>query len=95
MYHLERNKSLRAVLCEKSDKVFRAWQFLKTATEKDIDDYPIPKAGDRTSDFFAMASSASNAFCDRVDGCIVAESEINNYTKVGLECSRKRGLKKS
>lgn len=62
MYHLERDKSLRAVLCEKSDKVFRAWQFLKTATEKDIDDYPIPKAGDRTSDFFAMASSASNAF---------------------------------
>lgn len=29
-----------------------------------------------------------------VDGCIVAESEINNYTKVGLECSRKWGVKK-
>lgn len=39
--------------------------------------------------------SVSKTTCDRVDGCIVAESEINNYTKVGLECSRKRGLKKS
>ena len=41
------------------------------------------------------AVSPTKATCARVDGCIVAESEINNYTKVGLECNRKWGVKKS
>lgn len=62
MYHLERDKSLHAILCEKSDKVFEAWQYLKHATVDDLRNYKIPNAGEKTSDFFAMASSASNAF---------------------------------
>jgi len=62
LYHLERNKKLTEVLIEKSDKVFEAWSWLKQATVDDVLNYKIPKQGEKTTDFFAMASSASNAF---------------------------------
>ena len=38
MYWLHRNPNLRAVLVEKSERVFGMWEWLKSATEKDLDE---------------------------------------------------------
>ena len=63
MYWLSQNPDLRAVLVEKSQRVVDAWKWLKTATEKDLDELLGQlKLGERTTNFFIMASQASNAF---------------------------------
>lgn len=63
MYWLSMNPNIKAVLVEKSKRVYDAWMWLKTATEKDLDDLLAQcKLGEKSTNFFIMATQASNAF---------------------------------
>lgn len=63
MFWLPKNPNLKAVLVEKSQRVYDAWMWLKSATEKDLDALLDQlKLGERTTNFFIMSSQTSNAF---------------------------------
>lgn len=50
----------RAILVEKDPRVVEIWQRLLAMTVDEIRNYPIPKAGQRTSDFLLMTAACSN-----------------------------------
>jgi len=60
-YHLFKNKSLNAIICDKDDNVAQAWDFLLKCSEKDILNLPNPKIGEYAYDFLIKTCSASNA----------------------------------
>lgn len=61
MFHLERDKSLRALLCDKCHEVIEAWKWLMSHSISDILNYPLPNLGEASSDFFIRMCSVSNA----------------------------------
>lgn len=61
MFHLERDSSLHAILVEKDPRVAELWRRLLAMSPDDIANYPLPKAGEFSTDFFVMAAAASNA----------------------------------
>lgn len=63
MHWLARNTGLRSLLVEKSRRVYEAWMWLKSARESDLDALLDEcRLGERTTNFFVMATQASNAF---------------------------------
>jgi site-specific DNA-adenine methylase len=50
----------RVVLVEKDPRVCEVWRRLLDMDPDDLANYPIPDAGDRTSDFLLMTSACSN-----------------------------------
>jgi hypothetical protein len=48
------------ILVEKDPRVCEIWERLLDMDEDDLLNYPIPKAGERTSDFLLMTSACSN-----------------------------------
>jgi site-specific DNA-adenine methylase len=64
MVHLVPVKGQRAVdqviLVEKDKRVYDTWVELLAMDVKDVLNYPIPEAGERTSDFLLMTSACSN-----------------------------------
>lgn len=50
----------RALLIEKDPRVCELWERLLAMDPDKLLDYPIPKAGERTSDFLYMTSACSN-----------------------------------
>lgn len=62
--HLQPVKGVRAVervvLVEKDPRVCEIWEQLLAMDPDELLDYPIPKAGERTSDFLVMTSACSN-----------------------------------
>ena len=50
----------RVILVEKDPRVCEIWKQLLAMDEDDLLNYPIPKAGERTSDFLLMTSACSN-----------------------------------
>ena len=61
-YHLLRNPKLNALLIEKDWVVAKLWnRLLWNITPKEIENYPVPKVGEHTSDFLIMTCAASNA----------------------------------
>jgi hypothetical protein len=62
--HLVPVKGVRAIneviLVEKDPRVCAIWRQLLAMSTDDILNYPIPKAGERTSDFLLMTSACSN-----------------------------------
>ena len=63
MYWLHRNPNLKAVLVEKSERVFGMWKWLKSATEKDLDNLVSECVlGQKTTNPFIMSTQTSNAF---------------------------------
>lgn len=50
----------RAILVEKDPRVCEIWKRLLAMEVDDLLDHPIPKAGERTSDFLYMTSACSN-----------------------------------
>jgi hypothetical protein len=50
----------RVILVEKDPRVCELWQRLLGMSEADLAAYPIPSAGERTSDFLLMTSACSN-----------------------------------
>lgn len=61
MHHLERNKSLKAVLVEKDTQVVDAWKWMKEHTPADAINYKMPELGEKCSDFFVRMCATSNA----------------------------------
>lgn len=63
MFWLQNRPDLKCVLVEKSDRVYGMWEWLKTATEADVDALASECVlGQKTSNPFVMATQASNAF---------------------------------
>lgn len=64
MRHLQPVKGVRGVerviLIEKDPRVCEVWQRLLKMDPTELADYPIPNAGERTSDFLLMTSACSN-----------------------------------
>lgn len=59
MYHLD---SLdRVLLFEKDERVCETWWRLLAMTPEEVLAYPVPKAGETTSDFLAMTTATSSA----------------------------------
>ena len=50
----------RVILVEKDPRVVKIWKRLLAMEKDDILNYPIPKAGERTSDFLLMTAACSN-----------------------------------
>jgi site-specific DNA-adenine methylase len=50
----------KLILVEKDRRVYETWTALLDMTVDDLLSYPIPEAGDRTSDFLLMTSACSN-----------------------------------
>jgi hypothetical protein len=50
----------RVILVEKDPRVCEIWHQLLSMDVDELLDYPIPKAGERTSDFLLMTSACSN-----------------------------------
>lgn len=50
----------RAILVEKDPRVCEIWERLLSMSPAKLLSYPIPKAGDRTSDFLLMTAACSN-----------------------------------
>lgn len=61
IYHLLNNNRLKAFLVEKDPRVYETWKWLLNATPKDIQNYPVPEVGEKTSDFLIMTCAVSNA----------------------------------
>jgi len=61
MRHLEQDGGLRAVLVEKDPRVAELWRRLLGMSPEEVESYPLPDVGDRTTDYFIMCSAASNA----------------------------------
>ena len=60
-YHLMKDKSKQAVLYEKDLTVVDAWSKVRFLTREEIENYPVPKIGEYTSDFLIMTCAVSNA----------------------------------
>lgn len=50
----------RAILIEKDPRVCEIWEQLLAMEPEEVLNYPIPEAGDRTSDFLLMTAACSN-----------------------------------
>jgi site-specific DNA-adenine methylase len=50
----------RAILIEKDPRVCELWERLLEMEPHELLDYPLPKAGERTSDFLLMTAACSN-----------------------------------
>lgn len=61
IYHLRHNDTLKIIINEKNPRVYNVWKLLLSSTEQDIVNYPTPKIGDMTNDFFIITCSASNS----------------------------------
>ena len=61
MFHLQNNNNLNCILVEKDIRVYNLWKYLLTSSAKDINEYPVPNIGDKTSDFLIMTCAASNS----------------------------------
>ena len=62
LYWLGKNKNIKSILVEKDPRVYSTWKYLlEKATVEDIENYPVPKIGDKTSDFLIMTCAVSNA----------------------------------
>src|SRR6266404_8656001 len=62
----------RVILVEKDPRVCEIWERLLAMDEDELLNYPIPKAGQRTSDFLLMTSACSNRIA-RTDDMIVTK----------------------
>jgi site-specific DNA-adenine methylase len=62
--HLDPSKRARpvkrVVVVEKDPRVCETWERLLAMDSSDLDDYPIPKVGERTDDFLLMTAATSN-----------------------------------
>lgn len=65
MHHVNYRSVERVVLIEKDPRVVATWQRLLAMSVDEVMSYPIPKVGERTSDFLIMTSATSNA----IAGC--------------------------
>lgn len=60
-HHLFLNRNLTALLIEKDNRVVKLWKQILSMRLNDLKNYPVPKLGDHTDDFFIMTCATSNA----------------------------------
>lgn len=78
VYHLQRDKSLTALLIDKNPKVVAAWDWLRGQTRESLLAMPCPKVGEVTTNFFVMCCAASTAstHCNKMTVTEMMESSI-------------------
>src|SRR5688500_18010835 len=62
----------RVILIEKDPRVCQLWERILAMEPDDLHSYPIPKAGERTSDFLLMTAACSNRIARTVEMTVTA-----------------------